>query len=379
MSANLAVSRPDDLAERIDQLVTLTGTGQSRAHEGYLANQALLEDAARRASSDLGRAAVTTMREAARQDYAAHLATVAGVRLEDHADPADAEAMRKEAAARREIAAGMRLDPNPEPPAPEPPNGDRPRGDFAKDRNMSGTNPDIVFEDGRQSVQPGGNDYSALQQQPAAVATAQEEEPQRQAVKVTAAELSQTDDAALEPMPEPFRPANTEPNATQTRALGVGIGPSGLETFEYQQPINHDAPAATPEPPRQAEPEATPAPEMATEQQQPAAERDAARIDQTATVARHDDQPTEQEVFTAQAVQRDAEASTKRQEAELPGAENITPVAERGNSVADQFRAAYESIKAEREGMSEGNEQDNSQDREAGRGEATAAFRSFGR
>jgi hypothetical protein len=378
MSLTLAATRPDDMAERIDQLVTLTDTGQSRAHEGYLANQALLSDAITRASSELGREALTTMRDAARQDYAAHLATVAAVRLEDHADPADADAMQKEATARREIAAGMRADPTPEPPAPQPPSGDRPRGDFAKDHDMSGTNPDIVFEDARQSVQPGGNDYSALHQQPAAVAVLQEE-PQRPAANVAAAELSNTDDAALEPMPEPHRPANTEPNATQTRALGVGIGPSGLETFEYQQPINHDAPAAAPEP-QQAEPEATPALEMTAEPQGQAMQgQDTAQIDQAAPVAMRDDQPTEQEVFQAEAVQRDAEASTKRQEAELPGAENLAPAAERGTSVADQFRAAYESIKAEREGMSEGNEQDNSQDRDGGRGEAAAAFRSFGR
>jgi hypothetical protein len=59
------------------------------------------------------------------------------------------------------------------------------------------------------------------------------------------------------------------------------------------------------------------------------------------------------------------------------GAENLAPAAER-SSMADQTRAAYENIKAEKAALDDGNEQGNSQDQDGGRG-AAAAFRSFGR
>lgn len=585
MPSTLSASRPDDLAERIDQLVTLTGTGQSQAHEGYLANQALLEDAARRASSELGRHALATMREAGRQDYAAHLATVAAVRLADRGDHADADAMNKEADARREIAAGMRSNPNPEPPAPEPPGGwewprgyepkgtimsdnsdvvfdDRaatdgqrgtlPDGDpkydeqtaenmrtlekiereggpealieafkdgytnwghaqeaseiapgiyhivtgghggyylsperyeqmpeqlrqcsFTKDRffdedssyiaveltfpaetessrkdalerynadyrdelgpldmstlppergreidtptpnattqaadpwtaardgdhasgqaaqqgqlltappeggnspkgpDMQGTNPNIVFEEARDSVQPGGKDYSTLQQQPAPAASI-EEEPQRQASQVAAAELGHDADG-------PNVGGADRPEPTKTRAITLGQAPGiGLTIDEVNldrrdtgvdRALVREAELA--EAGRVAEALAA---DQAQGQQAP--EPDAVRIDQEPpSVAGLDNEPTVQEVRQAEAEQRDAEASTKRQAAELPGAENREVASEVATDWAAQARAALSSIKAEKAALEEGNEQGNSQD--GGRG-YTAAFRSFG-
>ncbi len=430
MSSTLEVSRPDDLAERIDQLVTLTETGQSRAHESYLANQALLEDAAGQASGELGRDAIATIKEAGRQDYAAHLATVAAVRLEDRGDHHDADAMQKEVAARREIAADMRGSLNAEPTAPEPPNGDRPRGYFPKGDDMSGANPDIVFEETRESVQPGGNDYSALRQQPAAVALVQEQESRRPANRVAAQELgdqvtgADTTEAALEPIPEPQRPANTEPNATVTMGVTTVPTPGGDMLMTYQQELRHaehnvaeqidpPAPESVPQPealkeePEQAGTEAAPvqiaelramaqetiqpmaAPEQDTAQIDPAAayvqgvdtylaaQQEAAGatpLEMAATVAILDDQPTERDIHQAEAVQRDAETSTKRQEVELPGAENRESASEVGTDWAAQARAALASIKAEKSALEDGNEQGTGQEQDG----HTAAFRSFG-
>lgn len=566
MSSTLAVSRPDDLADRIDQLVTMTDTGQSRAHESYVANQALLDDAARRASSELGREALATMKEAGRQDYAAHLATVAAVRLEDRGDHADADAMQKEADARREIAAGMRSNPNPEPPAPEPPGGrewprgyepkgtimsdnsdvvfdDRaatdgqrgtlPDGDpkydeqtaenmrtlekiereggpealiqafkdgytnwghaqeaseiapgiyhivtgghggyylsperyeqmpeqlrqcsFTKDRffeedssyiaveltfpaetessrkdalerynadyrdelgpldmstlppergreidtptpnatthaadpwtaardgdhasgqeaqqeqvvlspqgeqspkgqDMQGTNPDIVFEASRESVQPGGQDYGALRQQPAPAASI-EEEPQRQTLRVTAAELGPDADG-------PDVGGADRPEPTKTRAITLGQAPGiGLTIDEVnldRRDTGVDRALV-----REAElAEAGRVAEALAADQAPVATAPAAV----------------QETRQAAAELRDADASTKRQAAELPGAENSAGAATISTDWAAGARAALASIKAEKAALEEGNELGNSQDQGGGRN-YSAAFRSFG-
>jgi hypothetical protein len=163
----------------------------------------------------------------------------------------------------------------------------------------------------------------------------------------------------------------------------VGVGITGLETFEYQKPINHDAPAAAPESPRQAEPEATPTPEMTAEPQAQAIQgQDTAQINRAGPVTIRDDEPTEREVFQSQAERRDTEAGTKRQEAELPGAENTE--AGRTSPVETARRSIDEILSSIRQERSEGGaehdqSQDRGQDQDGGRSEAAAAFRSFGR
>jgi hypothetical protein len=195
------------------------------------------------------------------------------------------------------------------------------------------TNPGIVFEENRAAVAPGGNDYSVLREPP-----------------TLAAEQAGPSDTQQPPETQ------YKPQETMTRALTVGIAPEGMVLSEVSQDLRaHIAEAAL----------------QATGYAEPFRPGSEAQQEAAAT-----EQPTEQEIHQREAVQQDLEASTKRQADELPGAENLAPASE-GGSVADQFRAAYESIKAEKSALEEGNEQGNSQDQGGGNG-AAAAFRSFG-
>ena len=252
--------------------VALVAIGESRAaHAGQM----------EKADSPTEREALTRSGKAAEQDYTAQLATLAAFAVEDHGQHEDAAALRFEAEARREIADGLRSGPNGPDPAPEgrdetpPP----PAPDFKHDAEqaarsfgfgatatlvfpqqeqpaMSGTNPDIVEEQRRRSVAPGGNDYTELRETHAEVTVAafhaaarevtgrqgpspavahDDTPPPPPSPSPEQAKAKQPEQAPImaeaEPQPEP--PANRQPHATPNRAVAVGPGQGGNVLYEY--------------------------------------------------------------------------------------------------------------------------------------------------
>ena len=94
-----------------------------------------------------------------------------------------------------------------------------------------GTNPDIIFDENRESVRPGGHDYSSLQGAGAGVEAFEADlqaagravdAPQMQAAPEidTEAHLAKLDSAA-------------QPQETMTRAVGIAPSPSGSVLYEY--------------------------------------------------------------------------------------------------------------------------------------------------
>jgi hypothetical protein len=237
-----------------------------------------------------------------------------------------------------------------------------------------GTNPTIVAEQNRRSVAPGGNDYASLQ--------------------TPAAGLSK-----VKGLDEPSRP-NTQPNATMTRGVIPVPTPAGTVLMDYQQEtqgrgINVEPLDMEPREPPHAlaqntdlqDKELTAAvPKQEVGKQVEAMQLEEAHhgISQQEADGLSDVRyclPGQEGANSAEAEDiraiagRAAAESTKRQEAELPGAENRTGPTQAGPASAlAQLREELAGMKAERKG--DGMERDTG--KEAGRDQAAAAFRSFG-
>jgi hypothetical protein len=234
-----AVREPEVLAVRVSELAKLVEAEPGFSGDIAASRQDTLTPAMQSVSGPEEAAALGRMNDAETQDYAAHLGTLAAISLDASGQHDDADALRLEAQARTEIANNFR---NPTPTNDGPGSGieqpsSEPDGqaDFRQDAeaaarangfgptatlvfmentdkapDMIGTNPEIVFEEARASVAPGGNDYSALHAQP---------------------------------MPEQAEPAaqfldlsnEQQPEATMTRGITLGMGPGGATIME----VNH--------------------------------------------------------------------------------------------------------------------------------------------
>ncbi len=239
------ITAPTDLNVRTDELVKLAGMENHPATETAARNIGVLSQAADSATSPQEAETLGRMKNAAEQDFAAHVGTIAAASLDSTGQHEDAAALRVEAGARTEIAAGLRGGPSPSGPAPGAPetppqgpaqpdfradaeaaaraNGFGPTAQtiFVQDTNAEpkGTNPEIVFEENRAAIAPGGNDYADLR----AAATVQSPVAEAPA------------DLDLEEA--------RRPEATMTRGLSIGMGPGGAVLME----INH-SPYAEPAP-----------------------------------------------------------------------------------------------------------------------------------
>jgi hypothetical protein len=104
-----------DLADRIDMLAKVTGERGGIADQAYRLAQSMRRDEIARTDDPARLDALTRDSGAAGQEYAAYLATLSGVQLDAAGQHDDADAMRREAETRREIAAELRAEPQQQP------------------------------------------------------------------------------------------------------------------------------------------------------------------------------------------------------------------------------------------------------------------------
>jgi len=234
---------------------------------------------------------------------------------------------------------------------------------------MPGTNPDIVFDDNRESVAPGGQDYSILRD----MAPSPEVEQQREAPPPV---------AATEPEKETIALAANRPEIGAFMGVDVtgtfthtGHADARAEVTDYENgPHRPGAPAVTLE---AIQPDLPPPGDQQVAEQ-PAQDT----ITQPEPVAVADTAAAEQ-AQEAVSMRQAAEESTKRQEAELPGAENVDNGLGATSTEAEparlSFRESLAIIQSEHSALAA--EPTNEAGQEAGHegpDGAAAAFRGFG-
>jgi hypothetical protein len=257
------------LDERITTLLDTVDGHNTPAHAAYSQAQDMHAEAVQAVSDPQATVTLERGNDALRQNYAADLASVAAAQAETSGNFEDAKAMTLEAEARREIAQGLRGDPNdPQGTASTPaadntptttPEGSTFAQDAADAARAFGFGPSAQtifvqsdegqtmgtpsFDDNRATFAPGEQDYSALRAenppQPASSIEqdwfAAADQAAERAAQTTEAEEAAKRSAGAAADADLIDKA-TQPQATMTRGLILGTTP---EQSMVLMEVNH--------------------------------------------------------------------------------------------------------------------------------------------